>query len=85
VSPPLAWLPGSDQPSKQAGTAKPEPHGAHPPYSPTVGPAGHGLGAAGDPKARRPARPRPRFPCPDIRSASGRALRVRADPPGLAG
>ena len=26
VSPPLAWLPGSDQPTKQAGTAKPEPH-----------------------------------------------------------
>src|SRR5215207_202982 len=26
VSPPLAWLPGSDQPAKQAGTAQPEPH-----------------------------------------------------------
>jgi hypothetical protein len=26
VSPPLAWLPGSDQPTTQAGTAKPEPH-----------------------------------------------------------
>ena len=26
VSPPLACLPGSDQPAKQAGTAKPEPH-----------------------------------------------------------
>jgi hypothetical protein len=26
VSPPLACLPGSDQPSKQAGTATPEPH-----------------------------------------------------------
>jgi len=46
VSPPLAWLPGSDQPTKPAGTAKPEPHGTHPPYSPTVGPAGHGLGAS---------------------------------------
>ena len=35
ASPPLAWLPGSDQPTKQAGTAKPEPHRA-----PTVLPAG---------------------------------------------
>jgi hypothetical protein len=26
VSPPLAWLPGSDQPTKQAGTAQPQPH-----------------------------------------------------------
>jgi hypothetical protein len=26
VSPPLAWLPGSDQPTEQAGTAKPKPH-----------------------------------------------------------
>jgi hypothetical protein len=26
VSPPLAWLPGSDQPAKPAGTAQPEPH-----------------------------------------------------------
>src|SRR5829696_5320312 len=26
VSPPLAWLLGSDQPTKQAGTAQPEPH-----------------------------------------------------------
>jgi hypothetical protein len=40
VSPPLAWLPGPDQPTRQAGTAKPEPHGARPPYSPAVGPAG---------------------------------------------
>jgi len=35
ASPPLAWLPGSDQPTKQAGTAKPEPHRA-----PTVLPGG---------------------------------------------
>jgi hypothetical protein len=27
VSPPLAWLPGSDQPTTPAGTAQPEPHG----------------------------------------------------------
>jgi hypothetical protein len=26
VSPPLAWLPGSNQPAKPAGTAQPEPH-----------------------------------------------------------
>jgi hypothetical protein len=26
-SPPLAWLPGSDQPTTRSGTAKPEPHG----------------------------------------------------------
>jgi hypothetical protein len=32
VSPPLACLPGSDQPTKQVGTAKPEPHRV-PPYS----------------------------------------------------
>jgi hypothetical protein len=32
VSPPLACLPGSDQPTKQAGTVKPEPHRV-PPYS----------------------------------------------------
>jgi hypothetical protein len=43
-SPPLAWLPGSDQPTKQAGTAKPEPHGARSPYSPAMGSAGQGLG-----------------------------------------
>jgi hypothetical protein len=43
VSPPLAWLPDSDQPTKPAGTAKPEPHGTRPPYSPAGGPAGHGL------------------------------------------
>jgi hypothetical protein len=36
VSPPLAWLPGSDQPAKQAGTAQPEPHRA----PPTVRPGG---------------------------------------------
>jgi hypothetical protein len=33
ASPPLAWLPGSDQPTKQAGTAQPEPHRTRPPYS----------------------------------------------------
>jgi hypothetical protein len=38
-SPPLA-VPGSDQPTKQTGTATPEPHGTRPPYSPAVGSAG---------------------------------------------
>src|SRR5215218_195827 len=33
-SPPLTWLPGSDQPTKQAGTAKSEPYRAPSPYSP---------------------------------------------------
>ena len=36
---------------------------AHPPYSPPVGPAGHGLGAAASSAT---------VPCPQIRSASGR-------------
>jgi hypothetical protein len=40
-SPPLAWLPGSDQPTKQAGTAKSEPYRAPSPYSPAGGPDGH--------------------------------------------
>src|SRR5829696_9184968 len=63
VSPPLAWLLGSDQPAKQAGTAQPEPHCIS-----TVRPGGGacraGLGAAGGPKGLRPARPRPPFPPP---------------------
>src|SRR5215217_1878804 len=50
ASPPLARLPGSDQPTEPAGTAQPE-RIAHSPYSPPVGPAGHGLGAARGPKA----------------------------------
>src|SRR6266511_1440021 len=62
VSPPLAWLPGSDQLTTQAGTATPEPHGTRPPYSPPVAPAGRRLGAASDPKARRPTHRRPRVP-----------------------
>jgi hypothetical protein len=49
VSPPLACLPGSDQPAERAGTAQPELHRAHPPYSPAVGPAGHRSG-----RRRRP-------------------------------
>jgi hypothetical protein len=43
VSPPSAWSPGSDQPTKPAGTARPEPHGTRPPESPTVRAAGRGL------------------------------------------
>ena len=75
VSPPLAWLPGSDQPTKQAGTAQPEPHGAHPPYSPAGGPAGHGL-------VRRPARRRHGRRVVDHGSSPGRqevVVHVRDD------
>jgi hypothetical protein len=43
-------LPASDQPTKQAGTARPE-HIAPSPYSPPVWTAGQNLRAAGDPKA----------------------------------
>ena len=50
VSPPLAWLPGSDQPTRRR--ARPSRSRiAAPPYSPPVGLAGHALGAASDPKA----------------------------------
>src|SRR5215211_7612352 len=56
LSPPLAWLPDSNQPAKPAGTAQPEPHCIS-----TVRPGGGvcraRLGAAGGPKASRPARP----------------------------
>ena len=48
ASPPLAWLPGSDQPTEPAGTATPEPHRA-----PTVLPAGRACRA-------RPGRLTPR-------------------------
>jgi hypothetical protein len=46
----LGPLPGSDQPTKQAGTARPE-RIAHSPYAPPVWTAGQSLRAAGDPKA----------------------------------
>jgi hypothetical protein len=46
----LGLLPGSDQPTRQAGTAQPE-RIAHSPYSPPIGTAGQRLRAAGDPKA----------------------------------
>ena len=57
VSPPLAWLPGSDQPTELAGTAQPE-RIADSPYSPAMGPAGHGLVRRAAPR-RRPTRPAP--------------------------
>jgi hypothetical protein len=51
---------------------------ARPPYAPAVGPAGHGLDAASDPKRRRPAASSATVPCSDIRSTSGRApMRAR--------
>jgi hypothetical protein len=43
VSPPLAWLPGPDQPTKQAGTARSEPHRGSTVLPRPVGIAGHGL------------------------------------------
>src|SRR5215207_7784881 len=50
ASPPLARLPGSDNPPCRR--ARPSwSRIAVPPYSPPVGPAGHGLGAARGPKA----------------------------------
>jgi hypothetical protein len=48
VSPPLAWLPSSDQPTTQAGTAQPEPHRGSTVLPWPVWLAGHGLGTAGD-------------------------------------
>jgi hypothetical protein len=51
----LGLLPGSDQlSSTQARPSRSRM--ARPPNSPAVGAAGQGLGPAGDPKARRPAR-----------------------------
>jgi hypothetical protein len=50
LPPPLAWLPGSDQPAKQAGTAQPKPHCLST-VRPGGGSGGYGLGAAGGPKA----------------------------------
>ena len=42
----LAWLPSSDQPTKPAGTAKPEPHRSSTVLCRRSGLPGHGLGAA---------------------------------------
>jgi hypothetical protein len=53
VSPPLAWLPCSDQPTTQAGTAEPEPCCARQPYSPAGSACPAWAGPAGDPTARR--------------------------------
>jgi hypothetical protein len=70
VSPPLAWLPGSDQPAKPAGTAQPEPHCIS-----TVRPGGgvcrawsecgrrpEGVTAGASSTTISPPRPRPRTP-----------------------
>jgi hypothetical protein len=79
VSPPLAWLPGSDQPAKQAGTAQPEPHRIS-----TVRPGG-GVWRVRSGCGRRPEGMTAgvldhQFPYSDIRSAPGHALRVPVDP-----
>jgi|Tabmets5t2r1_1033131.scaffolds.fasta_scaffold06350_4 hypothetical protein len=56
VSPPLAWLPGSDHPTHRR--ARPSRSRiAGPPYSPRL--AGRGLGAAGDATPQRPSHPPP--------------------------
>jgi hypothetical protein len=75
VSPPLAWLPGSDQPTKQAGTAKPEPHArAH------RTPRREGLpGTIWVPPATRPRdgwRVLHHAPCPEVGPLPGRAPRA---------
>src|SRR5215211_931728 len=81
LSPPLAWLPDSNQPAKPAGTAQPEPHCIS-----TVRPGGGvcraRLGAAGGPKASRPARPRPPFPPPRPRPRTPPAAAGPGPTPG---
>jgi hypothetical protein len=73
ASPPSAWLPGdSNQPTKPAGTAKPEPH-----RSLTVLPAGRACRARSGPPAtrrRRPTGPAPwrsRSPVRAVQKGSG--------------
>ena len=51
----LAWSSGSDQPTKQTDTAKPEPHRAHPPYSPAGRARRARYGCRRRPKAQRSA------------------------------
>jgi len=86
ASPPLAWLQGSDQPSRQTGTTKPEPHGA-----PTVLPSG---GARRTRSGSGPRHPRRGDLCWIVsvggcgsqagRSApAGRCARGEAQPPGI--
>jgi hypothetical protein len=65
VSPPLAWLPGSDQPTKQAGTARPEPHRGTTVLPRPVRLAGYGLSGR---------RPKPRGPPPSPPWRSGRPV-----------
>jgi hypothetical protein len=71
----LAWLPGSDQPTKQRGMAKPEPHRGS-----TVLPAGRAC------RARSGAgRVLGHGSLPADQVGVRAALPVRAGPPGLAG
>jgi hypothetical protein len=83
VSPPLAWLPGSDQLIKQASTAEPEPHGHRTPRRRNLSEEVWVRLAT----RRRGSWPRPLPRLPARTSGRRRAapLRVRADPPGLAG
>jgi len=64
VSPSVAWLPGSDQPTKQAGTARSEPHRSFTVLLRPVGLAGYGLGV----------RPAAQAPIPDPRDRAPKAV-----------
>ena len=55
------WLVAGLRPPQQASEHS-RAGAAWLPYSPSVEPVGGGLGAAGDPKMRRPSRPRPTVP-----------------------
>ena len=57
------WLVAGLRPPQQASEHS-RAGAAWLPYSPSVEPVGGGLGAAGDPKMRRPSRPRPTVPLP---------------------
>src|SRR6266545_1598697 len=61
-SPPLAFLPGSDQPTKPASTAKPEPHCTRSHRTPRRSGLPGTVWAGGNPTTQRPAHPRPRVP-----------------------
>jgi hypothetical protein len=74
VSPPLAWLPGSDQPTRRAGTAKSEPHRGS-----TVLPAGRAR------RARSGSGQRPEGQRSGQRGRPDRSSMVRSGPFSLPG
>jgi hypothetical protein len=83
ASPHLAWLPGSNQPTKQAGTAKPEPHRGFHRTLRRQGLPGT-IGAGWRPEDAMAGRVLGHA-LPGHQVSVGLPLRVRADPPGLAG